>query len=191
MAGPLTTPLASDQPRRRVAWRPLRLLVVLVVIALFACVAKWLPPDPLATRLVGAWQLRSTPSGTSEPRTIEFHEDGKFWVYASGQRSLSDQDSYRWRISRGDLVVVFEDPLTQPAPAGRKLKEAARRLADLRNVARSYRYAVSDDGGEVISIRLLEERGNTPAQAESATLTREREQPIRDDERERAEANLP
>jgi hypothetical protein len=132
-----------------------------------------LSPDPLTTRLVGTWELRSTPSGTTERRTIEFHDDGKFWIYRRGKRNIRD-DAYQWRVSEGDLIVVFDDPLAQSAAAGRKIKELARRIGDPKNVARSYRYAVSDDGGEAIS---NQERGNPPAQVESATLTREVTQP--------------
>jgi len=136
----------------------------------------WMSPNPIVARLVGAWEIESTPSGDSARRTIEFHDDGKFWICPQGKRNV-DADTYRWRVSEGDLVVIFQDPLSQDSSTGRKIKELARRVGDPANIARSYRYSVSDDDQDIITITLIKERGNRPAQVEWATLTREAEQP--------------
>jgi hypothetical protein len=150
-------------------------MIVLLLLAVVTATAMLMRPSPLAVRLVGAWELTSTPSGTSDRRTMEFDDDGRFWIYRRGERNV-EIDTYRWRVSQGDLVVVFEDPLAQGGPPGVVLREVARRTVDPKNVARSYRYAVKDNG-DSLSLLLIEERGNPPAQVESATLTREPVQP--------------
>lgn len=151
-------------------------MLLLLLLVTTVAVAIWMRRDPLATRLVGAWELVSTPTGATDRRTIEFAANGRFWIYPRGNRNI-EIDTLHWTISRGDLVVVFEDPLTQGAPPVDVAKELGRRLFDPQNVERSYRYAVEDHGGDVITISLIEERGNPPAEVQRATLTREPVQP--------------
>lgn len=167
----MSSGLDKQSPRllRRRWFALVALLLLATIIA--APVAMWLRRDALADRLVGAWELVSTPTGTTERRTIEFDAKGRFWIYTRGKRNV-EIDTCHWTISRGDLVVVFEDPLTQGGPPTDVAKELGRRLFDPQNVERSYRYAVEDDGGDVITISLIEERGNAPAEVQRATLTR-------------------
>lgn len=174
MTASLTTPPLGRDVRGRSAWP--RRLVLLALLGLVTLAVARRPTDPLAARLAGTWQLKSTPSASSEPRTIEFHADGRFWIYPAARRSVNEQDAYRWHVSHGELVVVFDDPLRQSTTAGQKVKELGRRLFDLRNVRRSCRYAVSEDARGVITIGLLQEWGNPPVRAQSARLTRNPDQ---------------
>jgi hypothetical protein len=149
------------------------------LIAAAAVIALRRGAHPLERRLLGAWELMSTPSGTSAERIIEFRDDGRFWVYPKGKRHVIT-DVCEWQISEGALVTVLDNPLGAQrgsASAGKQLREIVRRIIDPRNVARSYRYSVRDDGEDTITITLAAERGNLPAKPEWATLKRAAEQP--------------
>ena len=172
------TPIANTKPR--FVSRKFLLLFVLAGVLLAATASVMLlrtGAHPLERRLLGVWELKSTPSGASEERLIMFRDDGHFWIYPKGKRYVTSE-MYDWRVADGDLVVVFDNPFSaKNAPTSARLTEMVRRVADPFNSARSYRYAVKDKGGETITISLAEERGNAPARAEWATLTRAAEQP--------------
>lgn len=175
MADRLTTPAPTVDPFDRRKWRR---VVAAMLLAAPAIVFGWwksTAQDPLAARLLGAWKLESTPSGTSERRSIEFCDDGSSCIYSTGRPD--DAETLEWFISRGDLVVVFENPLTQPAPVRDQLLELGRRMFDPANTRRSYRYRVVDDRGRIIRFLLVDERGNPPAAEETFELTREAKQP--------------
>jgi hypothetical protein len=175
---PTIAAMPTEQRRRFTRQSRLMLLILAVLLLLGIWALRSTRPDPLEARLVGAWELRSTPSVRTERRTIEFQSDGKFWIYRRGKRNVK-RDTYHWHVSEGDLVVIFDDPLqlSTSTSAGRRIKELARRIGDPSNVARSYRYSINDGGGSKITIRLIEELGNPPAQMGGAILTREPAQP--------------
>ncbi|MBA3484798.1 MAG: hypothetical protein H0T51_23605 [Pirellulales bacterium] len=179
MASLETTPVPIAETKRRFTARKLLYVLAGALLATTAAVLVMRSrTDPLERRLIGVWQLRNSPSYSTSERMIEFRHSGRFWVYPKGHRDVESEPS-DWDVSDGDLVIVCDDPLTSKgASVGRKLKEAARRIFDLSNTQRAYRYAIRDDGSEKITMTLAVERGMTPAQAESATLTRAAEQPL-------------
>src|SRR5687767_12959046 len=126
MSDRLTTPGLKDDAARRKRWRVAIVLVLLGIVGIWVGVDRYRTSDPLFERLVGAWRLDATPSGTTDRRTVEFHSDGKFWIYRSNKRKKGD--TYQWWISNGELVVVFDNPLVQSAMLTYKAKELGRRL---------------------------------------------------------------
>jgi hypothetical protein len=178
MAGLETTPDPIAETKTRFARKLLYMLAGLWLAATAVFITMRSGAHPLERRVLGAWDLRSTPSGASDERIVEFRADGRCSIYRKGRRA-SPLDTFDWRISNGDLVFVFDNPLSSPgASAGRRIQEALRRVVDPRNVAKSYRYSVKDDGDRTITITLAEERGSPPARKEWAVLTRARDQPV-------------
>jgi hypothetical protein len=171
MSFPQTMPVATSEPRWLLSWRT-AILLLIVVACVRAALVTWRTPDPLVGQLIGGWSLKSNSPDDDSPRTMEFNDSGSFWIYPTGKRDVRS-DPYRWRISNGELVVVFDDPLQSPgASFGRRAHELVRRVTDIDNVARSYRYSAQRMNSRSIRITLIQERGNPPKQLEWATLTR-------------------
>jgi hypothetical protein len=177
MVSPETTPAPIAETKRKLPSRRLLYLFAAVVLAATAAVLVMrFRTDPLERRLVGVWALRSSPQFSTYERMIEFHKDGRFWVYPKGQRDV-ESDPSKWRISGGDFVMVNEDPLNSKGVSiGGRLREMSRRIGDPFNDLRSSRYAVKDEGGGTITLTLIEEWGAAPKKAAQATLTRAAEQ---------------
>lgn len=155
------------------------LIAVIFVLGSASIFREYARSNALKERLIGTWTLPTyVGSGSFETWIFEFRRDGTIRYHPPGKPEPETGrigDYWRWKITGGDLVIVYDTHISPDAPAGRKLIQFGRSVADRIHgddypLVTSDRYSIQDNGGDTITFILRP--GGASSQPQKFTMTR-------------------